>query len=75
MSRTRGELVSALNNQLKAIKAASSAAFDEGEAWEATRLAAAADVILYDGKGRTVSLLSKRKSLSYPLPFPQIRTA
>jgi hypothetical protein len=67
MSRTRGELVSALNNQLKAIKA-SSAAFDEGEAWEATRLAVAVYVILYDGKGRTVSLLSQL-GIKEKIPF------
>src|SRR5262249_55095782 len=67
MSRTRGQLVSALNNQLKAIKA-SSAAFDEGEAWEATRLAVAVYVILYDGKGRTVSLLSQL-GIKEKIPF------
>ena len=67
MSRTRGELVSALNNQLKAIEA-SSAAFDEGEAWEATRLAVAVYVILYDGKGRTVSLLSQL-GIKEKIPF------
>lgn len=51
-------MVSALNEQLGAIKA-SSAAFDAGETWEAKRLATAAYVILHDGKGRTVSLLTQ----------------
>jgi hypothetical protein len=58
MNRTRAELVSALNEQLGAIKA-SSAAFDAGVTWEATRLATAAYVILHDGKRRTVSLLTQ----------------
>jgi hypothetical protein len=57
MSRTRSELVSALGEQLNAIKT-SSAAFDAGDNWEAKRLATAAHIILYD-KGRTVSLLTQ----------------
>lgn len=67
MARSREELVTALNEQLEALKA-SSAAFDAGQIWEAKRLATTAYVILYDGKRRTVSLLTQL-GVKDKLPF------
>jgi hypothetical protein len=58
LPRTRDELVEALAEQRGAIRA-SGASFDEGELWEAKRLAAAVYVLVHDGKGRTKSLLTQ----------------
>jgi len=56
--RDSGELAAALEAQKRAI-VSSSRAFDEGEDWEACRIATAVHVIVHDSGKRTQSLLSQ----------------
>jgi len=58
MPRSKQELLTALKEQLAALKG-SSKAYDAGEQWEAKRLATTAYTLLHDGSGRTKSLLSQ----------------
>ncbi len=80
--KTEAELREELREQVAALRA-SSAAYDAGERWEATRLAATAYILLHDGGRRSQSLLTRlnlRRELSFissvkpdaPLPLAKI---
>jgi hypothetical protein len=55
-TKTAEEIQQALRNQVSALKA-SCRAFDNGEQWEAARIAAAIHMILYDSGGKSRSIL------------------
>lgn len=53
MNRTRAKLIEALETQRRALEA-SSKAFDNGDRWEALRLATAVCILVHDGGGKSL---------------------